>query len=57
LGLTAAGRELDKPMQGTIESAVERLLASTDYEEIVIARRMLDTLAGLLTKEVDPSHE
>lgn len=53
LGLTTAGRELDKPMQGTVEHAVERLLASTNAKETVLARRMLDTLGGLLLEEAE----
>jgi MarR family transcriptional regulator, organic hydroperoxide resistance regulator len=50
LGLTAAGRALDKPMPGTIEHAVERLLASAEPEEAASARRMLDRLAELLSE-------
>jgi DNA-binding MarR family transcriptional regulator len=57
LGLTTAGRALDKPMRGTIEHAVERLLESTDSQEIDVARRMLGRLAELLAEEVDASHE
>ncbi len=57
LGLTSAGRELDKPMQGTVEDAVERLLASADAEETAIARRLLDKLAGLLSDDAQPGDE
>ncbi len=54
LGLTAEGRNLDKPMPGTIEHAVERLLESADAQEIDAMRRMLDRLATLLADEVQP---
>lgn len=57
LGLTPAGRDLDKPMPGTIEHAVERMLASTNTEETAAARRLLDKLAELLTEETKPDHE
>lgn len=57
LGLTATGRALDKPMPGTIEHAVERLLASANSEETAVARRMLDRLAELLSEEAKPDHE
>lgn len=53
IGLTAAGRALDKPMPGTVEDAVERLLASANAEETAAAQRMLEKLAKLLTDDVD----
>ncbi|HRI67234.1 MAG TPA: MarR family transcriptional regulator [Polyangium sp.] len=56
LGLTAAGRALDKPMPGTIEHAVERLLMSANVEETAMARRMLDKLAELLSEDADSDH-
>ncbi len=56
LGLTAAGRALDKPMPGTIEHAVERLLMSANLEETDMARRMLDKLAELLSEDADSDH-
>jgi MarR family transcriptional regulator, organic hydroperoxide resistance regulator len=55
LGLTALGRSLDKPMAGTIEHAVERLLENSKTQDIEATRRMLDRLATLLAEEVDPA--
>lgn len=56
LGLTPAGRALDKPMPGTIEDAVERWLLSSAPEETTAARRMLDKLAELLSEDMDRDH-
>jgi MarR family transcriptional regulator, organic hydroperoxide resistance regulator len=54
LGLTALGRSLDKPMPGTIEHAVERLLENSNAQDIEATRRMLDRLAMLLAEQVEP---
>ncbi|MBK9258485.1 MAG: MarR family transcriptional regulator [Polyangiaceae bacterium] len=51
LGLTAAGRALDKPMAETIEHTVDRLLATEDPHDIAVTRRVLDRLAELLAEE------
>lgn len=54
LGLTAEGRVVhDAPIEGTVERAVERLLASSDAEEIEAARRVLDRLGELLAEETN----
>jgi MarR family transcriptional regulator, organic hydroperoxide resistance regulator len=57
LGLTEEGRALDKPMKGTVEHAVERVLAEADAREITAARRMLDRLTDALFAEVNLGDE
>lgn len=51
LGLTAKGRMLDRPTQGTVEGAVERLLETTPPTEIDVTRKVLGQLASLLEQE------
>jgi len=51
LGLTAAGRALDKPVQGTVESVVERLLASTPPDQLAATTAVLEQLTTLLDAE------
>lgn len=48
LGLTARGRTLDQPAQGTVEAAVERLLDSADSQDISAAMRVVGRLSRLL---------
>lgn len=51
LGLTAAGRALNEPVRGTVENAVERLLAATTSDELAAATAVLERLTGLLEAE------
>ena len=51
LGLTAAGRVLDKPVQGTVESVVERLLACTPPDQLAATTAVLERLTMLLDAE------
>lgn len=48
LGLTAAGRALDRPAEGTVEAAVERLLATTDEASLRRTEQVLVALTDLL---------
>lgn len=48
LALTAPGRELDRPEPGSVEDAVERLLAKTTAEELAVVSTVLGRLTGLL---------
>ena len=50
--LTAYGRRLDAPLDGTVEAAVDRTLASTTKEDVAAAHRVLDVLALSLREEV-----
>jgi len=52
LGLTANGRTLDRPAQGTVEEAVERLLDTADSKEVSAAVRVVGQLARLLEDKV-----
>jgi DNA-binding MarR family transcriptional regulator len=52
IGLLAKGRTLDRPAQGTVEDAVERLLQSTRPEEIATAQRIIARLSQLLGEEL-----
>lgn len=54
LGLTAAGRALDRPAEHTVEHAVDRLLAATPPEELGAMTGVLDRLVELLDDEVRP---
>lgn len=45
LGLTATGTELDRPTSGTVEHAVERLLAELGRDEIATAGGVLTRVA------------
>jgi DNA-binding MarR family transcriptional regulator len=51
LGLTTRGRALDQPASGTVENAVERLLAATPAEELVVVASVLERLTALLEAE------
>lgn len=44
LTLTAAGRKLSGPLQGTVETAVRRTLAALDAKTVERARRVLERL-------------
>jgi len=48
LELTPKGRERDKPLGGTLESAVVELLAHSEAEEISSTLRVLERLAELI---------
>jgi DNA-binding MarR family transcriptional regulator len=48
IGLTPAGRDLDRPAKGTVESAVERLLAATPASDLTSMSEVLDQLTRLL---------
>lgn len=48
LGLTARGRAMDEPSPGTVESAVEELLARVPQSEVESMVRVLETLTQLL---------
>jgi DNA-binding MarR family transcriptional regulator len=48
LRLTPAGRALDRPTAGTVESAVEAVLAATRPSEVAAARRLLGRLSDAL---------
>jgi DNA-binding MarR family transcriptional regulator len=48
LGLTAKGRQLDRPLQGSVEDAAERLLAEVRPADTVRAVLLLERLAKLL---------
>ena len=48
LGLTAKGRGLDQPVEGTVEHAVERLLDGSSREEVETMVRVVDRLTALL---------
>ena len=48
LGLTSEGRELDRPERGSVEDAVERLLAKTGGEDLAVVATVLGELTVLL---------
>ena len=50
LGLTAAGRAVDKEVAAPVEQAVEALLGSMSAGDVTCTRRVLGTLADLLEK-------
>ena len=52
LGLTAAGRALDRPAAGTVEHAVERLLERKDGRVVGVTTALLRQLVGLLEDEL-----
>jgi MarR family transcriptional regulator, organic hydroperoxide resistance regulator len=54
LGLTPAGHALDGPAEGTVETAVATLLATTSVDEIQITLRVLARLATLLEASSEP---
>jgi DNA-binding MarR family transcriptional regulator len=51
LGLTAAGRALNEPVRGTVENAVEQVLAATLSYELAAATAVLERLTTLLDAE------
>ena len=51
LGLTARGRELDRPTARTIESTVKRLLDTVDARDVDSTIRMLEAFTILLESE------
>ncbi len=48
IGLTAAGRALDQPEEHTVESAMTRLVATSDPADVEAAKRVLEALTSLL---------
>jgi DNA-binding MarR family transcriptional regulator len=50
--LTAAGRKLDRPIQGTVEHAVDRLLASVPPTDVAAAIGVIDKLGVMLEDEL-----
>jgi DNA-binding MarR family transcriptional regulator len=54
IGLTPAGRALDRPTHGTVESAVGRLLASASSSELSAMRRCVRGLIEELDKGAEP---
>lgn len=52
LGLTASGRKLDRPANGTVERAVERLLAMTPARGLASMASVIDQLTTLLDDEL-----
>jgi MarR family transcriptional regulator, organic hydroperoxide resistance regulator len=51
LGLTRTGRALDEPAQGTVEDAVERLLAAVSVDELESTNKVIEQLTALLEAE------
>lgn len=51
VALTERGRALDRPSNGTVEHAVERLLDTTDPGALETTRQTLATLTRLLEEE------
>lgn len=51
LGLTAAGREVDKDVVGTVESAVSKVLHQTPEEQLLCVRNVLGSLTEMLHNE------
>jgi DNA-binding MarR family transcriptional regulator len=52
LSLTPRGPAIDRPMEGTVEHAVESLLADRPGDEISVAVSVVEQLARLLSKPV-----
>jgi DNA-binding MarR family transcriptional regulator len=48
LGLTGRGRELDTPLPGTVEAAIERVIAGLPRLKLLAAREVLEDLARAL---------
>jgi len=53
LGLTAKGRALDQPSDGTVERAVEQLLLSAPSAQVVTMVSVVDQLTRLLREELE----
>jgi len=53
LGLTAAGRALDRPTDHTVEHGVERLLERVAAPELAATKKLLGVLTDLLLSEAD----
>jgi DNA-binding MarR family transcriptional regulator len=51
LALTDAGRDVDRPDTGTVESAVGRLLEASAGEDLATTRRVLGSLTRLIDAE------
>lgn len=57
LNLTARGKALDVPSEGTVESAVEKLLAVATQREVKTVMKFLTDLSEKLEEELQPSLE
>ncbi len=57
LGLTQGGRELDRPMERTIEAVVEGVLGDAEPADLEAARRLLGHLARALEQVADVRDE
>jgi DNA-binding MarR family transcriptional regulator len=56
LGLTAKGRALDRPADGTVEAAVERLLETTPERDLATMAKVVEQLTALLGQvQAEPS--
>ncbi len=55
LGLSSKGRRMDRPSPGTVESAIERLLAVTSERDTETVVRVLRSLVSYLDSEVPRS--
>lgn len=53
VSLTAAGQALNRPMAGTVEAAVERLLRSGHADDVAGFDRTLDRLTRELSRQID----
>ena len=53
LGLTAVGRELDRPTAHTIEAAVQQLLQTANKTDVEATTRVLDALAEALERDAE----
>ena len=53
LGLTARGRAFDRPTEGTVEYAVDRLLATTRASDVEVAKSVIDALTHHLRTPAD----
>lgn len=51
LGLTAAGRAIDRDVPGTVEHAVEALLGALSADDVSRTRAVLGTLTDLLERD------
>lgn len=53
LGLTSKGRALDVPTAGTVEQAVDRMLAATSKEAVVVVGEILARLTAELEEATE----
>lgn len=53
LGLTAEGRNVDRPIEHTIEATVDHVLQTTDASDLEAAGRLLAALGEALERDAD----